>query len=129
VTAVVGVDGAGRTHRLRQIAAAAGSPVWWVPSRPGTGPDGEEWPAARADGCLIIVDDAHRLDVAALRKLAEAARDGVPMVMSRRPTIDGPELAELDEAVAAGGVEVLGPLDRDGVARLFATVTGLPVSP
>ena len=51
------------------------------------------------------------------------------MVISRRPTIDRPELSELDEAVAAGGVEFLGPLDRDGVARLVATVTGRPVSP
>ena len=129
MTAVVGVDGAGRTHRLRQIAAAAGSPVWWVPGPPATGPAAEGLAAARADGRLIIVDDAHRLDVPTLRELTEAARDGVPMVMSRRPTIDRPELAELDGAVAAGGVELLGPLDRDGVARLVATVTGRPVSP
>src|SRR5687768_2382302 len=103
VTAVVGVDGAGRTHRLRRLAAGAGSAVWWLP-----GPGGAGLAAARADGCLIIVDDAHRLDAAILREFAGAARDGVPMVISRRPTIDRAELAELDEAVAAGGVEVLG---------------------
>lgn len=124
---MVGVDGAGRTHRLRQLAAAAGTPVWWL-SGPSAGVTAG-LAAARAEQRLVIVDDAHRLDPAALRELAAAARDGVPMVISRRPTIDRPELAELDEAVAAGGVELLGPLDRDGVARLLATVTGRPVSP
>jgi DNA-binding CsgD family transcriptional regulator len=124
VTAVVGVDGAGRTHRLRRLAAAATTPVWWF-----AGPRGAGLAAARSDGCLIIVDDAHRLDAATLRELTDAARDGVPMVISRRPTIDRPELAELDEVVAAGGVELLGPLDHDGVARLVATATGAPVSP
>jgi DNA-binding CsgD family transcriptional regulator len=49
--------------------------------------------------------------------------------MSRRPTIDSPELADLDEAAAAGGVELLAPLDRDGVGALVAAVTGRPVSP
>ena len=124
MTAVVGVDGAGRTHRLRRLAAAATTPVWWYSGAPDAG-----LVAARADGCLVVVDDAHRLDAATLRELTAAARDGVPMVISRRPTIDRPELAELDDAVAARGVEVLGPLDRDGVARLVATVTGRPVSP
>lgn len=124
MTAVVGVDGAGRTHRLRRLAAVSTTPVWWFSGRPGAG-----LAAARADGCLIIVDDAHRLDAATLRELTGVARDGVPMVISRRPTIDRPELAELDEVVAAGGVELLGPLDRDGVARLVATATGRPVSP
>ncbi|RSM61664.1 hypothetical protein DMB66_24440 [Actinoplanes sp. ATCC 53533] len=124
---MVGVDGAGRTHRLRQLAAAATAPVWWL-AGPSSGVTAG-LAAARAENRLVIVDDAHRLDPAALRELAAAARDGVPMVISRRPTIDRPELSELDEAVAAGGVELLGPLDRDGVARLVATVTGRPVSP
>jgi len=124
VTAVVGVDGAGRTHRLRRLAATATTPVWWL-----SGPAGAGLAAARADGCLIVVDDAHRVDAETLRELTAAARAGVPMVISRRPTIDRAELAELDEAVATEGVELLGPLDRDGVARLVATVTGRPVSP
>jgi hypothetical protein len=127
VTAVVGVDGAGRTHRLRQLAAATTTPVYWLAGPPAGVT--AALAAARADDRLVIVDDAHRLDAATLRELSAAARDGVPMVISRRPTIDRPELAELDEAVAAGGVELLGPLDRDGVARLVATVTGRPVSP
>lgn len=161
MTTVVGVDGAGRTHRLRRLAAAAGAPVWWL-----AGPRADvpaALAAARAEGRLVIVDDAHRLDPATLRELTEAARDGVPMVISRRPTIEQPELSDLDEAVSAGmsppsgtkppsgssppsgtsppgieppggmaqfgGVELLGPLDRDGVARLVAAVTGRPVSP
>jgi DNA-binding NarL/FixJ family response regulator len=127
VTAVVGVDGAGRTHRLRQLAAAAAMPVWWL-SGPRDGVTAG-LAAARAEDRLIIVDDAHRLDTATLRELSAAAREGVPMVISRRPTIDRPELSDLDEAVAAGGVELIGPLDRDGVAVLVATVTGRPVSP
>ncbi|WP_240670456.1 helix-turn-helix transcriptional regulator [Actinoplanes solisilvae] len=122
MTVVVGVDGAGRTHRLRRLAALAATPVWWFSGSEGLA-------TARADGCLIIVDDAHRLDAATLRELTRAARDGAPMAISRRPTIDRPELAGLDEVVAADGVELLGPLDRDGVARLVATVTGRPVSP
>ena len=127
MTAVVGVDGAGRTYRLRQLAAATTTPVCWL-SGPRAGVTAS-LAAAQAEGRLVIVDDAHRLDTATLRELSAAARGGVPMVISRRPTIDRSELSELDEAVAAGGVELLGPLDRDGVARLVATVTGRPVSP
>ncbi len=114
---MVGVDGAGRTHRLRELAAAAAAPVWWPAAPTGT------------PGRLLVVDDAHRLDAAALRTLSRAARGGVPMVIARRPTIGRPELAELDGIVAAGGVEILTPLDHDGVARLVATLTGRPVSP
>ena len=32
MTTVVGVHGAGRTHRLREHAAAATGPVWWLPA-------------------------------------------------------------------------------------------------
>ena len=124
---MVGVDGAGRTYRLRQLAAATTTPVCWLSGAPADVT--ASLAAARAEGRLVIVDDAHRLDTATLRELSAAARSGVPMVISRRPTIDRSELSELDEAVAAGGVEFLGPLDRDGVARLVATVTGRPVSP
>ena len=118
MTVVVGVDGAGRTHRLRQLAAATHG--WWF-----TGVDG----LAAARDALVVVDDAHRLDAAALRALTAAARAGTRLAISRRPTITGRELAELDELAAADGVEVLRPLDRDGVAALLATVTGRPVSP
>jgi DNA-binding NarL/FixJ family response regulator len=126
VTAVVGVDGSGRTYRLRQLSVAATGPVWWVSGSDAGVTAGLA--AARAEGGLVIVDDAHRLDAATLRELAAAARGGVRMVISRRPTIDRPELSELDEVVAADGVEFLGPLDRDGVAALVAVVTGRPVA-
>ncbi len=122
MTVVVGVDGAGRTHRLRQILAAAADGRWF------TGLDGlDGLEAARAS--LVVVDDAHRLDAAVLRALTAAGRAGTRLAISRRPTITGPELAELDEVAAAGGVEVLRPLDRDAVATLVATVTGRAVSP
>ena len=119
MTVVVGVDGAGRTHRLRAILAAAGS-GWWF-----TGVDGL---AAARDG-LVVVDDAHRLDAAALRALTAGARAGTRLAIARRPTITSQELAELDEVAAVDGVEVLAPLDVDGVAALLAAVTGRPVSP
>ncbi|MFC4070429.1 helix-turn-helix transcriptional regulator [Actinoplanes subglobosus] len=117
MTVVVGVDGSGRTHRLRMIGAAVTGPVCWFAA-----------PPVPTDQ-LVIVDDAHRLDPSSLKLLAAACRAGTPMVIARRPTIDGPELAELDEAASAGGVELITPLDRDAVARLVATVTGRPVSP
>lgn len=117
MTVVVGVDGAGRTHRLREIA---GRNAWWYPGTGGLG-DG--------DGTPVVVDDAHRLADPELRALAAAAAGGTPMVMARRPTIGSPALAALDEILARDGVEVLVPLDHDGVARLVATVTGRPVSP
>ncbi|HST84330.1 MAG TPA: helix-turn-helix transcriptional regulator [Kineosporiaceae bacterium] len=61
----------------------------------------------------------------ALRMLTAAARSGLSMVLARRPTIDSPELAELDEAVAAGGVvDVLAPLDFEQTRALIAVVTG-----
>ncbi|MBB4910934.1 LuxR family transcriptional regulator [Actinophytocola algeriensis] len=118
MTVVVGVDGAGRTHRLRRILAATPSSRWF------TGVDD----LAAADG-LVVVDDAHRLDPAALRALTVAARAGTKLAIARRPTITSRALAELDELAAADGVEVLAPLDRDGVAALLAEVTGRPVSP
>jgi DNA-binding NarL/FixJ family response regulator len=117
VTVVVGVDGSGRTHRLRTLAAAVTGSLWW--------------PAALAEAGdrLVVVDDAHRLDAATLRELTAACRAGVPMLISRRPTVDRPELAGLDEAASADGVELLAALDRDRIANLVATVTGRPVSP
>ncbi|MGE5828470.1 MAG: helix-turn-helix transcriptional regulator [Micromonosporaceae bacterium] len=122
VTVVVGVDGAGRSRRLGELVAAAGGPA----VRIGPGDDVvAQLAAAHGAGALVVVDDAHRLDAGQLRALAAAARTGVPMLVSRRPTIDRAELAELDEALAAwGAVTVLGPLDAEAMARLVAEVTG-----
>ncbi|OJF15926.1 helix-turn-helix transcriptional regulator [Couchioplanes caeruleus] len=129
MTVVVGVDGAGRTHRLREIAAAAGRPVACVVFT--TVDDLDALLArARTDGAMVIVDDAHRLPPEALRTLAAAARAGLPMAIARRPTIDGPELADLDDAVAAAGpVDHLGPLDPDSLAALVTAAIGRPATP
>jgi len=131
VTVVVGVDGAGRTHRLEQIAAAARTPVARVTAAAAAPAElADLLAAAAAGGQLVLVDDAHRLGPAALRALAAAARQGVAMAISRRPTIDRPELAELDEAVAGrGAVEHLGPLGAEGVAVLLSRHTGRPSAP
>ncbi|WP_158854273.1 helix-turn-helix transcriptional regulator [Saccharothrix deserti] len=125
MTVVVGVDGSGRTYRLGQLADASGTRAWWV----GSGDLAAGLDAAREAGTLVVADDAHRLPPEVLRALVAAARSGVRVLVARRPTIGCPELADLDEAAAAGGVEVLEPLDRDGVGALVAAVTGRPASP
>ncbi|MET8154560.1 LuxR C-terminal-related transcriptional regulator [Actinoplanes sp. NPDC049668] len=129
MTVVVGVDGSGRTRRLGEIAVAACRPVVTVIFT--TVGDLEALLArARGDDALIVVDDAHRLPPDALRVLAAAARSGTPMAIARRPTIDNPDLAELDEAVAATGkVEHLGPLDPGALSALVAAAIGRPATP
>lgn len=121
---VVGVDGAGRTHRLGEIAAARTSMWLGVAGEPPP-PLADLLASARAEGRLLVVDDAHRLPGSVLSDLVAAARTGVDMAIARRPTIDRPELAEFDDAVAARGrVELLAPLDSDAVAALLARATG-----
>lgn len=131
MTVVVGVDGAGRTHRLGEIAAAARLPVLRINGRSAADLDLEHRLSdPPPGGCLVVVDDAHLLDAPALRRLAATARGGMPMVISRRPTVDRPELAELDEAVAAQGpVEQLGPLDDEALAGLVSSATGAAAGP
>jgi DNA-binding CsgD family transcriptional regulator len=127
---VVGVDGAGRTHRLDAIAAAADLPVVRLDAS-ATVPETlrERLETAAEKRGSVFIDDAHRLPVSALQMLTAAARSGQSMVLARRPTIDRPELAELDEAVAAGGgVDVLAPLDFEQTRALIAAVTGGPCS-
>jgi hypothetical protein len=134
VTVVVGVDGSGRTRRLAQLASAvsgAGGTVVRVdPAVVNDGQLASLLDGAKATGTLVVVDDAHRVGGTQLRLLAGAARTGAAMVIARRPTIDGAELADLDEAVAAHGtVEVLHPLDAEGMTALVAEVTGARPSP
>jgi DNA-binding CsgD family transcriptional regulator len=134
VTVVVGVDGAGRTRRLGEIVAAAGRPVVAVTAAASesTTPDHLVTLLARArtDGAMVVVDDADRLPPEVLRALAFAARAGAVLVIARRPTITRPELADLDEAVAAtGAVEHLGPLTPDALAALVVAAVGRPVTP
>lgn len=126
VVVVVGVDGAGRTHRLEAIAAARGPAVLRLPAPPGPAQHlGEQLAEARQRAALVLVDDAHRWDAGSLRLLTAAARDGLDLIMARRPTIEAPELAELDETLSARGeVEVLHPLGRDEVSALVTAVTG-----
>jgi DNA-binding CsgD family transcriptional regulator len=122
VSVVVGVDGAGRTHRLDALAADANGPVVRITTPVESS---EDLAATIAGAGLVVVDDAHRLDAPALRTLTAAARRGVPMAIARRPTILAPELAELDEAVSAQGrVEVLAPLSAAEVETLLGRATG-----
>ena len=126
---VVGVDGSGRTHRLSEIAAQASTGVVRIAAAAGPPPDlPAQLAAAHAAGSLVVVDDVHRLDADALRALAAAAHDGLSLAISRRPTLDRPELAALDEAVG-GTVEQLGPLDATGIAVLINQGTGRAPSP
>ncbi|MBA0125026.1 helix-turn-helix transcriptional regulator [Haloechinothrix sp. YIM 98757] len=130
-TVVVGVDGSGRTHRLGQIAAATARPVTRAGDLAESVADlATRLDQVRAEGGVVMVDDADRQPAAVLQALARASRRGVAMVISRRPTIATPELADLDEAVAAGGtVQTLEPLDNEGVAAVVSAVTGTPASP
>ncbi len=130
VAVVVGVDGAGRSHRLDQLAAAAGLPAVRINPPLATDEVAALAAQAAATGALLVIDDPHRLDPAALSTLARAVRGGVATVLARRPTIDRPELAELDEAVSARGtVEQLRPLDIAAVTALVRAVTGQPTDP
>ena len=128
---VVGVDGAGRTHRLDAIAAAADLPVVRLAaSEISPVILRQRLEKAASEQVLVLVDDAHRFDPESLLALAAAARSGLPMVLARRPTIDRPELAALDEVVAATGrVEVLAALDLAQVQALVSAITGRPGSP
>ncbi|HEX5597733.1 MAG TPA: helix-turn-helix transcriptional regulator [Micromonosporaceae bacterium] len=128
---VIGVDGSGRTHRLAQLAAATGGPVLRVPTTCESADDlAGQLVAADQQSRVVHVDDAHRLGAVLLQALTAAARRGIPMVVARRPTIDRPDLAELDEAVATRGeVEILRPLDQDQMAQLVSMVLGRPAPP
>ena len=131
MTVVVGVDGSGRSHRLDEIARAASERV--VRIDPHAQPDPglpRQLDEALAGNCLVVVDDAHRLPGQTLRDLTLAGRRGLALVIARRPSIDQPELAELDELAASRGkVERLEPLDIAGVAALVRHQTGRPASP
>jgi DNA-binding CsgD family transcriptional regulator len=120
VTVVVGVDGAGRTHRLEQLASATGAKVVRVERAADPGPSLAAVLDAGAAGATIIVDDAHRLAPRVLTRLTAAAVAGTGMILARRPTVTGPELAELDAVLASRGeVEMLGPLDDVALAALL----------
>jgi DNA-binding CsgD family transcriptional regulator len=121
---VVGVDGSGRTHRLRAIAASAPGACWVPPGTDGAGLE-QLLADAHRTGALVVVDDAHLLGPDALTPLVAAARGGRPLAMARRPTITLPALADLDDAIAAdGSVDVIGALAPATLAQLLAAATG-----
>ncbi|HEY6794847.1 MAG TPA: LuxR C-terminal-related transcriptional regulator [Kineosporiaceae bacterium] len=120
VTVIVGVDGAGRSHRLAELIAVIGADA----VRVGAGSAVPDLMAElKADGGVLVVDDAHRLPAALLGDLVPLAESGVPMVLARRPTVTSPQLAELDAVLAGRGtVEVLHPLDEAAVAELLGVL-------
>lgn len=124
VGVVVGVDGAGRTHRI--AVSTAGRPVTAIT---GSWRADDAHAAVRDATLLTVVDDAHRLPLPLLRAVIDGARGGSPVLISRRPTIATPELAELDMIAADRGRTIeLGPLTEGDVARLVAEVTGAPAN-
>src|SRR5215475_13859587 len=120
MTVVIGVDGAGRTYRLNQIADSASAVIRLDASTVSSTETGKLLETARIDDCLLVVDDAHRLPSDVLRALTGAARQGVRIALARQPTLDRSELAELDEVVAASGsLEVLQPLTAEQLIDLL----------
>lgn len=119
VRVIVGVDGAGRSHRLRQLTAQHDGTVRAV--APATTADDLERLLDSADErTLVVVDDAHLLDAEPLRLLAEAAANGVDVAATRRPSLSSTALAALDAALSVrGSLERLGPLDEAAVAALL----------
>lgn len=119
VRVVVGVDGAGRSHRLRQLTAQHDGPVRAV--APTTTADDLARLLTSADErTLFVVDDAHLLDAERLRLLTEAAANGVDVAATRRPSLSSAALAALDAALSArGSLEWLDPLDEAAVAALL----------
>ncbi|WP_028569428.1 helix-turn-helix transcriptional regulator [Salinispora tropica] len=120
-TVVVGVDGAGRSRRLRDLAAALDCPARWVTLPSSDAVLDLVLTEARAEGAVVIVDDAHHGHPSSWRALTAAARVGQAMLIARRPIVRAAELADLDQVVAAAGtVDQLGPLDAAGVAAVVA---------
>ncbi len=73
-------------------------------------------------GAALIVDDAHLLAGAELRRLRELAGDAArQLVVAHRPWPQSPEMTALSAALAVAGPPlVLGALDRSGVASRAA---------
>ncbi len=105
---VRGAGGTGKTHLLEDLAAAArraGTQVATPASRVPT-------PRGR---CLLVVDDAHRLDEPTADRVRQALEDpGTSVVVAFRPWPRPPALAGLLEALG-GEMVLLGPVDRETV--------------
>jgi DNA-binding CsgD family transcriptional regulator len=109
---VVGPGGSGKSVLLGVLEALYGAAGVTV-RRDVPGPDEPFDPNA-----ALLVDDAHRLDDAALERVrAWAAEPGSQVLLAHRPWPRGGPLASIAVAFGAGrGPVVLGPLDRPGVA-------------
>lgn len=111
---VVGPAGHGKSVLLDALGAAyraAGETV--VRSLPPGDPDPD---------AVLLLDDAHLLPPAELRRLRELCRGrSGRIVLAHRPWPAGPDLAALGAALAVDGtLLVLGALDRSGVAARAA---------
>ena len=113
VAAVVGPGGTGKSTLLHAVARAYR----------------DAGVTAGSDGGPVLVDDAHLLGAAALRRLTDLARSHeTRLVVAHRPWPVGPELTALRAAVARHGVTVsLGQLDRAGVHARVARLLGRDV--
>lgn len=128
ITVVVGVDGSGRTHRLRE--EVVGREAVWIDREAALEEIGSAILTGRQSDTLLVVDDAHLHGAAAQRALAAAGRAGVALLISRRPSMTTSELADLDDAAAAqGGLVELGPLPHAAATAALARITGGPVDP
>lgn len=128
VTVVVGVDGAGRSHRLRE--EVVGRKAIWIDRAATLEEVGAAILTGRQSDTVLVVDDAHLHPAAAQRALAAGGRVGVALLIGRRPAIPTAELADLDAAAAAQGAVVeLGPLDDEAATAALARITGAPVDP
>jgi DNA-binding CsgD family transcriptional regulator len=109
---VVGPGGSGKSVLLGVLGALYGAAGVTV-RRDVPGPDESFDPDV-----VLLVDDAHELDEAALDRVRTwAAQPGSRVVLAHRPWPRGRGLASIVVAFGAGrGPVVLGPLDRQGVA-------------
>jgi DNA-binding NarL/FixJ family response regulator len=109
--AVVGPGGTGKSVLLKAVAAAYDK----AGARVATG-------TAANDDAVLLVDDAHRLDTAALDALrARAKTDGTRMLVTYRPWPRPDGLSALGAQLSRHhSPVVLGHLDKEGVATLVA---------
>lgn len=125
---VVGAGGTGKTALLQELARAyetAGVEPFLVGNVRQV--CAEMFDPRRA----VLVDDAHRLDPAALDELrAHADSDRARLVVAYRPWPRSRSLAALGASVTRGSpTVVVGHLDRDEVAARLADRFGAPPSP
>lgn len=116
VRVIVGIDGSGRTHRLRRETRTA-APQVLVPRRADLARVTALVASAPA-GSVLVLDDAHEASPDVLLVLLEAVQDGRSVALARRPGAASPELGDLEDAVLESGrLVTLAPWGIDDVAR------------